>query len=57
MKTSSIVKGVSAGLTAGAIVYAIASASKSDKKMLKSKTGKAISAIGEVMDGLSSMMS
>lgn len=57
MNTSSLVKGVSVGLTTGAIVYAISSASKRDKKMLKSRTGKAIHAISGVMDGISSMMS
>ncbi|MBQ9376154.1 MAG: hypothetical protein IJU04_07475 [Ruminococcus sp.] len=56
MSTSSIIKGVSIGLTAGAIVYAISNSSQRDKNRLKSRTGKAIRAIGDVMDGLSMMM-
>lgn len=57
MSASSIVKGISAGLTAGAVVFAISQASSRDKKVLKSRTGKAIRAISDVMDGISSMMS
>ncbi|MGN0601594.1 MAG: hypothetical protein ACI4I7_02665 [Oscillospiraceae bacterium] len=57
MNTSSLVKGISAGLTAGTIVYAISRAGKREKKMLKTRTGKAIQAIGDVMDGISSIMS
>ncbi len=56
MNKGSIMKGVSVGLTAGAVVYAISSASRSDKRRLKSRTGKAIRAIGDVMDGISMMM-
>lgn len=40
MNKGSIMKGVSVGLTAGAVVYAISSASRSDKRRLKSRTGK-----------------
>lgn len=57
MNTSSMVKGVSVGLAAGAVAYAISSASKKDRRRLKSRTGKAIRAIGDVMDGISMMMS
>ncbi len=56
MKAGSIATGVSVGLTAGAVAYAISSASSKDKKRLKSRTGKAIRAIGDVMDGISMMM-
>lgn len=56
MSASSIVKGISIGITAGAIAYAVSNASNKDKKRLKSRTGKAIRAIGDVMDGLSMMM-
>lgn len=56
MNTGSLVKGLSAGLATGAIVYAISSASNRDKKMLKTRTGKAIHAISGVMDGISSIM-
>lgn len=57
MSASSIVKGISAGITAGAVVFAISQASSRDKKALKSRTGKAIRAISDVMDGISSIMS
>lgn len=57
MNTGSLVKGISVGLTVGAVTYAIASASNGEKRKLKSRTGKAIRAIGDVMEGISSMMS
>lgn len=53
---SSIAKGVSIGMTVGAITYAVANATKHDKKLLKSNTGKAMKAIGEVFEDVSSMM-
>lgn len=56
MNKGSIVKGVSMGLAVGAVTYAISSASRGDKRRLKSRTGKAIRAIGDVMDGISMMM-
>ena len=56
MNTASLVKGISAGLTAGAVVYAVSCATKREKKMLKSRTGKAVKALGDVMDGISSIM-
>ena len=57
MSKSSIIKGISAGFTTGAIVYAISRATKHEKKVLKSRTGKAMRAISGVMDELSSMIS
>ena len=56
MNTTSLVKGISAGFTAGAVVYAISCATKREKRMLKSRTGKAVKAIGDVMEGISSIM-
>ena len=56
MNTTSLVKGISAGLAAGAVVYAISCATKREKRMLKSRTGKAVKAIGDVMEGISSIM-
>ncbi len=57
MSTSSLAKGISVGLTVGAVTYAIANASSGEKRKLKSRTGKAIRAIGDVMEGISAMMS
>ncbi|MGN1114776.1 MAG: hypothetical protein ACI4RC_06625 [Oscillospiraceae bacterium] len=56
MNLNSVMKGVSAGITAGALVYAVANASRHEKRVLKSRTGKALHAISSVMDEISTMM-
>lgn len=56
MSASSIVKGVVAGAAAGAVVYAVSNSSARQRKKVKSSTGKAIRAIGNVVDGISFMM-
>lgn len=56
MKISSIAKGVAVGMTAGAVAYTVANASSREKKKLKGNTARAIKAIGDVMDDISSMM-
>ena len=55
MKMKSMITGVSMAIAAGTVAYAVTEAS-SEKKMLKSRTGRAIRAIGDVMDGISMMM-
>ncbi|MFT3951097.1 MAG: hypothetical protein QM689_03970 [Oscillospiraceae bacterium] len=57
MSFSSIVKGVSVGIAAGAATYAIANASGKSKRKVKSGTGRAIKAVGDVIEGLGFMMS
>lgn len=57
MKVKSIVTGVSFAIAAGTTAYAIANATSREKRMLKSRTGKALHAMGDVMEGISSMLS
>lgn len=56
MSVSSIVKGVVAGAAAGAVVYAFSNSNAKQRKRVKTNTGKAIRAIGNVVDGISYMM-
>ena len=56
MKMKSVISGVSMGIAAGTVIYAIFEASSREKKMLKSRTGRALRAMGDVVDGLSMMM-
>mgnify|MGYP006890811267 FL=1 len=55
-KTQSLITGVALAIAAGTVAYAVTEATSSEKKMLKSRTGRAIRAIGDVMDGISMMM-
>ena len=52
---SSLAKGVTIGVAVGAAAYALSNATKKDKRMLKSNTGKAIEAIGEVFEDFGTM--
>lgn len=56
MKMKSMITGVSMAIAGGTVAYAVTEATSSEKKMLKSRTGRAIRAIGDVMDGISMMM-
>ena len=56
MKMKSMITGVSMAIAAGTVAYAVTEATSSEKKMLTSRTGRAIRAIGDVMDGISMMM-
>ncbi len=56
MKMKSVISGVSMGIAAGTVIYAISEASSREKKMLKSRTGRALRAMGDVVDGISMMM-
>ncbi|WP_294407679.1 hypothetical protein [uncultured Ruminococcus sp.] len=51
-----IITGISMGIAAGTVAYAMTTASSRDKRMLKSRTGKALHAMGDVVDGISMMM-
>lgn len=54
---SSVMKGVSVGLATGVMTYTIANATSKQKNKIKRSTGKAIKAVGEVIDGMSNMFS
>ncbi|MGN0594871.1 MAG: hypothetical protein ACI4I6_06900 [Hominimerdicola sp.] len=56
MKMRSLVTGVTMGIAAGTVVYAISGSSSREKRRLKTRTGKALHAMGDVIDGISVMM-
>lgn len=57
MSMSSLVKGIAAGAMAGAVVYAVSNSSSRQRHKVKTNAGKAIKAIGNVVEGISYMMS
>ena len=55
--TSSIASGIAATMAVGAAAYMLSGRSpKARKKQLQKKAGQASQAVGDVMDGLSTMM-
>ncbi len=55
--TGSIVGGLAATMAVGAAAYMMSGKGpKAKKKQIQKKAGQAIQAVGEVMDGISSMM-
>lgn len=56
MKAKSVITGISMGIAAGTVAYAMTASSEREKKMLRSRAGKAFHAIGDVMDGISMLM-
>ncbi len=56
MSISAIAKGITIGLAAGAITYTISNATGKQMKKVKNSAGKAIRAIGDVVDGISYML-
>lgn len=57
LKLSSVMKGVSMGITAGIMTYTIANATSRQKNKIKRSTGKAIKAMGEMIDGVTTIFS
>lgn len=57
ISVSSLAKGISVGLTAGAIAYAVANATAKEKRSLKRNAGRALHAIGDIMEGVGNIMS
>lgn len=53
---SAVAKGVSMGVAAGVMTYALSNASMHQKKKIKRSTEKAIKAVGDVINGISYMM-
>ncbi len=53
---SSFVKGMGAGVVAGAAVAAVSAAAMKNKKTVMKKAGRAVKAIGNVFDDLGCMM-
>ena len=56
MKVKSVVTGLSFAIAAGTAAYAVANASSKEKRTLKSKAGKALHAMGDVMETISDMI-
>ncbi len=56
MSITSIAKGVTVGIAAGAVAYAFANASAKEKRRMKSNAGRAIHAIGDMVEGFNMMM-
>ena len=56
MNMSSITKGIAMGVAVGAVTYTLSNATKHQKKKMKSSTGKAIRAIGDMVEGISYMI-
>lgn len=56
MSISSLAKGAAVGMAAGAIAYTFVNSSAKQKRKLKSNTGRAMKAIGDVIDGIGYMM-
>ncbi len=56
MSIGSITKGISIGITAGTIAYAVANSTSREKRRIKSDAGKALHAIGDMIEGFNAMM-
>ena len=56
MKAKSVITGISFAIAAGTAAYAVANASQKEKRTLKTKAGKALHAMGDVMDTISDMI-
>ena len=56
MKVKSAVTGITVALAAGTAALAVANASSKEKRSLKYKTGKALHAMGDVMEMISTMV-
>ena len=52
---TSLAKGVSVGMVVGAATYAMCCANHKDKKKMKSNAGKAMRAIGSMVEDFSNM--
>lgn len=57
MNAGAMMKGVGAGMAAGAMVYAFSSAKSSKKRKLKSRTARAIHAVGDIAEGIADFIS
>ena len=53
----SAAKAVGAGMTVGAAVYAYSNAKSTKKRRLKSRTARAIHAVGDIAEGIADFMS
>ncbi|MBR1384807.1 MAG: hypothetical protein IJ555_13535 [Ruminococcus sp.] len=56
MSISSLAKGISVGLTAGAIAFAVANATSKEKRDLKKNAGRALRAIGDIVEGVGDIL-
>ncbi|MBR4555011.1 MAG: hypothetical protein IKO27_05400 [Ruminococcus sp.] len=56
MNVSSLVKGISVGLTAGAVAFAVANATSREKRDLKKNAGRALRALGDIVEGVGDIL-
>lgn len=57
MNIPSLCKGIAVGVVAGAAVYAVTNATKSNKRMVKSNAMKAVRSVSSMLEGLGCMFS
>ena len=57
MKTMSMVKGVGAGMAVGTMVYLYSNSTSGKRRRLKSRTARAIHAVGDIAEGIADFMS
>ncbi len=57
MSFSALTKGITVGIAAGAATYALVNAGSKSRKKVKNSAGKAMKAVGDVIEGLGFMMS
>ena len=53
---SSIAKGMAAGVAVGAVTYMMTNSNRKRSKAIKKGTGKAIKAVGTIVDNVTTMM-
>lgn len=56
MSAVPFMKGIAIGVTVGAMTYAISNSSTKSRKRMKRNSGKAVRAMGDVIDGISMML-
>lgn len=56
MSMGTFIKGMTLGVTVGALTYAVTSTSSKQKRRMKRTANKAIKTVGSVIDGITCMM-
>ncbi len=56
MQYQSLAKGIALGIAAGTVGYLVSNANRAEKARLKSRTVKAVRAVGAVMDSIGDFM-
>lgn len=56
MQINAMLKGIAAGAAVGTVCYMVAGSTNKQRKHLKRSTGRALHAVGAVIEGVSDMM-